>query len=152
MCHAHTCVSCTHVMHTRTHACPRVTHMHIHTSRCGSSWIETEWSLIAHNQESKQSPNLLIWWKYLKLRGIMVNKGRIYREIRYFWEIFWNLIKLDDELVIEIRKNGRFKKITQRRIHEIKNHSIYISIHGESKSEVERNFWKLEERKTKIKD
>ena len=44
----------------------------------------------------------------------MVNKGQIHREIRYFREIFWNLIKLDNELVIEIRKNGRFKKITQR--------------------------------------
>ena len=34
----------------------------------------------------------------MKLRGIMVNNGRIHREIRYFQEIFWNLIKLDDEL------------------------------------------------------
>ena len=44
----------------------------------------------------------------------MVNKGRIHREIRDFREIFWNLIKLDDKLVIEIRENGRFRKITQR--------------------------------------
>ena len=43
----------------------------------------------------------------------MVNKGRIHREIRDFRAIFWNLIKLDDELVIEIRENGRFRKITQ---------------------------------------
>ena len=28
----------------------------------------------------------------------MVNKGQIQRELRYFREIFWNLIKLDDEL------------------------------------------------------
>ena len=46
----------------------------------------------------------------------MVNKGRIHREIRYFREIFWNLIKSDDELVIQIRENGGFRKITQRRI------------------------------------
>ena len=34
----------------------------------------------------------------------MVNKGRIHEEIRDFQEIFWNLIKSDDELVIEIRE------------------------------------------------
>ena len=28
----------------------------------------------------------------------MVNKGQIHKEIRYFQEIFWNLIKLDNEL------------------------------------------------------
>ena len=54
----------------------------------------------------------------------MVNKGQIHREIRDFREIFWNMIKSDDDSVIEIRKNGRFRKITLRRIHEIKNHSI----------------------------
>ena len=54
----------------------------------------------------------------------MVNKGRIHREIRYFRDIFWSMIKSDDELVIEIRENGRFRKITHRRIHVIKNHSI----------------------------
>ena len=63
----------------------------------------------------------------------MVNKSRIHREMRDFIEIFWNLIKSDDELVIEIMKNGGFRKITQRRIHGIKNHSIWISIHGEIK-------------------
>ena len=47
----------------------------------------------------------------------MVNKGRIHEEIRDFREIYWNLIKSDDELVVEIRKNGTFRKITQRRIH-----------------------------------
>ena len=41
----------------------------------------------------------------------MVNMGRIHGEIRDFREIFWNLIKSDDELVIEIRKNGGFRKI-----------------------------------------
>ena len=63
----------------------------------------------------------------------MVNQGQIHREIRYFREIFWNLIKSDDELVIEIRKNGGFRKITQRCIHGIKNHSIWISNRGEIK-------------------
>ena len=63
----------------------------------------------------------------------MVNKGRIHGEIRDFRVIFWNLIKSDDELVIEIRENGRFRKITQRQIHRIKNHSICISICREIK-------------------
>ena len=44
----------------------------------------------------------------------MVNKGRIHGEIRDFREIFWNLIKSDTELVIEIRENGIFRNITQR--------------------------------------
>ena len=59
----------------------------------------------------------------------MINKGRIHREIRDFYEIFWNLIKSDDELVIKIRENSRFRKI----LHRIKNHSIWISIRGEIK-------------------
>ena len=44
----------------------------------------------------------------------MVNKSQIHGEIRDFREIFWNLIKSDDELEIEIRENDRFRKITQR--------------------------------------
>ena len=44
----------------------------------------------------------------------MVNKGQIHGEIRDFWEIFWNLIKSDNELVIEIRKNDRFRKIISK--------------------------------------
>ena len=75
----------------------------------------------------------------------MVNKGRIHREIRDFWGIFWNLIKSDDELVIEIRENSRCRKITQRRIHGIKNHSIWISIRGEIKDQSGEKFpknWK----------
>ena len=42
----------------------------------------------------------------------MVNKGRIYGELREFWEIFSNLIKLDDEMVIEIRQFDLFRKKT----------------------------------------
>ena len=36
----------------------------------------------------------------------MVNKGRIYREIRKFMMIFSKLIKSDDESMVEIRENG----------------------------------------------
>ena len=43
-------------------------------------------------------PNLPIWGIKRELRGIMVNTGRIHREFRYFRDIFWNLVKLDDEL------------------------------------------------------
>ena len=73
----------------------------------------------------------------------MVNKGRIHREIRYFQEIFWNLIKSDNELVIEIRENHIFRKITQRRIHGIKNHSIWISNRGEIKERSGMKFPKI---------
>ena len=37
----------------------------------------------------------------------MVNMGRIHREIRKFMMISLNLIKSDDELMIEIGENGR---------------------------------------------
>ena len=73
----------------------------------------------------------------------MVNKGRIHREIRYFREIFWSMIKLDNELVIEIRENDRFRKITQRSIHGIKNHSIWISNHGKIKEGSGEKFLKI---------
>ena len=82
----------------------------------------------------------------------MVNKGRIQGEIRDFREIFWNLIKSDDELVIEIRENGRFRNITQRRIHGIKNHSIWISIRGAIKERSGEKFSKIGRTKTEIKN
>ena len=44
------------------------------------------------------SLNLSIWGIKSELKGIMVNKGRIHRDFRYFRDIFWNLVKLDDEL------------------------------------------------------
>ena len=37
----------------------------------------------------------------------MVNKSRIHREIRKFMMISLKLIKLDDELMIEIGENGK---------------------------------------------
>ena len=82
----------------------------------------------------------------------MVNKGQIHREIRHFREIFWNMIKLDDELVIENRENGRFRKITQRRIHRIKNHSIWFSNRGEIKERSEMKFPKIGRTKTEIEN
>ena len=37
----------------------------------------------------------------------MVNKGRIHRDIRKFMMISSNLIKSDDELMIELWKNSK---------------------------------------------
>ena len=54
--------------------------------------------------------------------------------------------------MIEIRENGRFKKITQIQIHGIKNHSIWISIRGEIKEQSREKFPNAIKRKTKIKD
>ena len=45
--------------------------------------------------------------KYLELRGIIVNKGRIHRELGKFMMISSILIKLENELMIEIGENGR---------------------------------------------
>ena len=59
---------------------------------------ETTRSSISHGLVSKINPNLPIWGIKSELKGIMVNKGRIHRELRYFRDIFWNLVKLDDEL------------------------------------------------------
>ena len=70
----------------------------------------------------------------------MVNKGQIHGEIRDFREIFQNSIKLDDELVIEIRQNGRFRQITQRQIHGVKNHSIWINIHRKINEQIGEKF------------
>ena len=54
----------------------------------------------------------------------MVNKGQIYRELRKFMMISSNLIKSDNELMIEIGENGRLSKRTLMRFHGIKNHRI----------------------------
>ena len=59
---------------------------------------ETARLSISHGLVSKINPNLQIWGIKSELRGIMVNKGRIHKEFRYFRDIFWNLVKLDDEL------------------------------------------------------
>ena len=47
-----------------------------------------------------------------------------------------------------MRKNGGFKRITQRSIRAIKNRSIWISNHGEIKDGSGRKF--LESRRTQI--
>ena len=54
--------------------------------------------------------------------------------------------------MIENRKNGRFRKITQRRIHGIKNHSIWISNRGEIKEQSRMKFPKIGRTKTEIEN
>ena len=94
---------------------------------------ETARSSISRGIASKIIPNLPIWGINSEFKGIMVNKGRIHRELRNFRDIFWNLVKLDDELRWEIREIDVFRKKTQRSIRGIKNRSIWISNHGEIK-------------------
>ena len=54
--------------------------------------------------------------------------------------------------MIENRENGRFRKITQRRIHGIKNHSIWISNCGEIKEQSGMKFPKIGRSKTEIEN
>ena len=54
--------------------------------------------------------------------------------------------------MIENRENDRFRKITQRRIHGIKNHSIWISNRGEIKEQSGMKFPKIGRSKTEIEN
>ena len=62
------------------------------------------------------------------------------------------MIKSDNELVIENRKNVRFRKIIQRRIHGITNHLIWISNRGEIKERSGMKFPKIGRSKTEIEN
>ena len=44
--------------------------------------------------------------KLIRIEGIIINMGRIYRELGKFMMISLNLIKSDDESVIEIGEKG----------------------------------------------
>ena len=61
----------------------------------------------------------------------MVNKGRIHMEIRKFLMFSSKLIKSNDELMIEIRENGKLWKRTSNWFHGIKNHRIWFWFRGE---------------------
>ena len=65
----------------------------------------------------------------------MVNKGRIHGELRYFLGVLRIQSKSDKELRWEIRDFRNLRKRTQRKIHRIKNHSIWIKIQGEIKEQ-----------------
>ena len=62
------------------------------------------------------------------MKGIMVNKGRIHRELGNFERYLWNSIKSDDDISLEIRQFIIVRKITQLQIHWIKNWVIWIRI------------------------
>ena len=66
----------------------------------------------------------------------MANMGRIHRELGKFLMISSNLIKSDDELMIEIGENDRLSKRTSRRFHGIKNHRIDFDFVEKLKIEV----------------
>ena len=99
-------------------------------TRC-SITISADWrdgparSSISHALMSKIFPNLPIWWFNSELRGIMVNKGWIHREIRKFLMFSSKLIKSNDELMIAIGENGKLWKRTSNWFHEIKNYRIW---------------------------
>ena len=58
----------------------------------------------------------------------MVIKGPIHRELEKFEIYLSNSVKSDDELRLEIGKFMILRKITQLRIHGIKNQVIWIRI------------------------
>ena len=68
--------------------------------------------------------------------SIEVNKGWIHGEIRDFLLIFWKSIKSVNEFRWEIREIFVFEKRTQRQIHGIINHLIWIKIRGEIKEQI----------------
>ena len=81
-----------------------------------------------------------------------MNKGRIHREIRDFWEIFWNSIKSDDKLKCKITEIDIFVKRPQRKIHGIKNHSIWIKIREEINEWIREKFLNAKREKSEIKN
>ena len=81
----------------------------------------------------------------------MVIKGRIHEELGKFERYLQNLVKPDDESRLEIGQFDILRKITQNRIHGIKNQVIWwrirreIEIGREEKIRFEKRF------KTEIK-
>ena len=61
----------------------------------------------------------------------MVIKGRIHGELGIFERYSWNSVKSDDESRLEIGRFDILRKITQNRIHGIKNQVIWIRIRRE---------------------
>ena len=82
----------------------------------------------------------------------MVNKGRIHKELGKFLMISSNLIKSDDESMIEIGQMDILWKRTWRRICGIKNQWIWLWFRREIEDWIEEIFFeKYKERKAKIK-
>ena len=75
-------------------------------ARVGRWRDETARSSISSGIASKIIPNIQILGNSLELRGIMVNMGRIHRELRIFLTCSSNLIKSDEKSMEEIGENG----------------------------------------------
>ena len=69
--------------------------------------------------------------------------GRIHRELGKFLMISSNLIKSDNESMVEIRENGRLWKGTSRKFHGFKNHWIWVWFRGEIEDRSEVFFSKM---------
>ena len=70
----------------------------------------------------------------------MVNKGRIHREFRYFRDIFWNLVKLGNELSEKLGKMMFLERRLQNESTESRIIEFGLDFAEISKFEVERNF------------
>ena len=111
-----------------------LTHKHVICTIKLAHWRDkSAQSLNTRRDVSKIIPNSPVLRNYYKFNSIVANKGRIYKELRYFWGISSNSIKLDNELRWDIRYFNTFIKITSRWIYWIKNHSIWIKTHEEIK-------------------
>ena len=69
--------------------------------------------------------------------------SRIHRELGKFFTISSNLIKSDNESMIEIGENGILWKRTSRKFNGIKNHRIGLSFHGKIEDQNEIKFSKI---------
>ena len=77
----------------------------------------------------------------------MVNKGRIHRELRKFMKISSNLIKSDDELMIEIGEMVDYKRELQEDSTESKIIEFDFDFMEKLKIEVGRNFQNIKSQK-----
>ena len=73
----------------------------------------------------------------------MVNKGRIHRELRKILAISLNLIKSDDELMIEIRENVDYQRKLQGNSTESKIIEFDLDFAEKLKIKVGGNFRNL---------
>ena len=81
----------------------------------------------------------------------MVNMGRIHRELGKFLEIFWNLIELDDESMIEIGKMIFYERGLEDESTESKINEFDFDFAEKLKIEDGWFLWKLKSRITKNK-
>ena len=70
----------------------------------------------------------------------MANKGRIHRKFRYFRDIFWNLVKLDDKLREKLGTMVFLERRLQIDSTESRIIEFGLDFAEKSKFEVERNF------------